>query len=539
MKLLRGKVIKLRNIIFAIFIFTMAFFIRIYNIGLLPINNDETHRARYLLENPAVIRRFMGIPIFYIQSFSHYISDFLVNYVSGSKIFTLGEFMFVVRFESVVIGAATVLLVYILAREMYGARTAIISSVFLCFLPWHIMQSRIAGRAIWVPFFGCLIFWCLFKAKQEKIKLWAVVWFLLACFFLKESLTTYESAILFVPIFFASLIWLGNEAKQLRSIKAVLIALLIAALFIGPFALKILKMGPDFWDIFCCGYQKNVFVGNLFFNLWGNIKNNFISALGDLFFNLRGSPLFNAMALRGPLLIHPVLFFLFIGSLIQSIYQRRACDKIILIWLLLGFFGGLAGVNLFQARYIIIALPVFIILTGKFIAEIFNWLPKRDSPKRWVFLAAVMLLTCGIITTEIVRWGRYYYAAPSDLDECLTNSYGSKEAGYYLSQIKDIESYNIFSDFRQATDVYLNFYSLNRGKGKIINYLYRFEKKAGSRGSFYVLWAAESHPKDFWDGQFQYVYDRFKQEHPGEIPVKTVYYPNGIPAIYIFKIDKG
>lgn len=531
------KTTKLFNILFAIFIFIVAFLVRFHNVGLLPINHDEANWARFLLMNPEFIKKFLGIPIIPPHFIPFSLQDFLLTHISGPKIFSLNEFTVHMRFQPVIIGAITVLLIYALAGQMYGRKAAVACSLLLCFLPWHIIHSRIIGRVIWIPFFGCLIFLSLFKAIQEKRKLWAWLWFLLSCFFLRVSLRVYESAVLFIPIFFVSFIWLGKEIKYSRKQRAILITILITLLFISTAIFLSLGMNGKLREYFYRGYHKDIFEGSLFFNLWENTRNNVGFAIKDLFFNFSGSSFLYGKALKAPLLIHPIVFFLFMVSLVFSIYQRKASDKILLVWLFLGFLGGVSGVNFFQPRYILIILPPFVIFIGKFIADIFNRLPKKNFLKRKFLLIIWLVLYLWLIITEVTQWMSYYYAAPFNLEECRTNSYGCKEAAEYLSQIPDIKNYHIITDFRMTLDVYLNYYLLN--KGKIDRYCnFRPDKsEREQKEKIYIFWAPESHSKDYCNGLFWYPYDFFRQRYPNKVSIKTIYYPNGLAAIHIFKVE--
>ena len=530
--------LKLFNISSMVIISGLAFFVRFYNIGLFPINHDEAHFARFLLINPEFIKKFIGIPVTLFFNISYNLLSFLSTFITSLRVFNLNEFIFHMRFQPVIVGTLTVLLVYLLAKQMYGRKAAVISSLLLCFLPWHIVHSRIMGRVIWVPFYGCLIFLTLLKAVQAKNKVWAGAWFLVSCFFLKESLNTYESAILFIPVFFISLICLWKEIGWQGKLGVILPAM--AVLFaLLPFVSRIAVWGNEFWQYFYRGYQKNIFEGHLLFNLWENVRANLGFAFKDLFFNFEGSYLLYGKALKAPLLIHPVTLFLFTGSLIFSLCQRKAADKILLAWLFLGFLGGIAGVDLFQPRYILIALPAFVIFIGKFIAGFFVHLSKKFSLKREFLLITGIVLCLWLVTAGVTQWLGYYYTAPFNLEECRCNSYGCKEAGEYLSRIPDLKNYSIVTDSRMTVDVYLSYYLLNKGKiDKYYDFRHYFmpdknEKK--EKGEIYVLWAPESHPKDYWNGLFRYLYDFFRQKYPDKEPIKTIYYSNGLAAIHIFK----
>jgi hypothetical protein len=185
-------------------------------------------------------------------------------------------------------------------------------------------------------------------------------------------------------------------------------------------------------------------------------------------------------------------------------------------------------------------LPPVVIFIGKFIAEIFNYLSQKKSLKG-VFLLIVGIVLCfGLITTEIVQWTHYYYTSPFDLNECRHNSYGCKQVAQYLSQIPDIENYNVFADFRMTIYMYFKLYLLNKDKNgyyDIHNQDRDIEKQ--KENSFYAIWAPESHPQDYWGGSFSHLYNFFEQKYPKQVPIKTIYYPNGMPAIYIFRVKEN
>jgi hypothetical protein len=207
----------------------------------------------------------------------------------------------------------------------------------------------------------------------------------------------------------------------------------------------------------------------------------------------------------------------------------------LLIWLFFGFLGVIGGLNIFESRYMLVILPPFVIFIGKFIDEIFIYTSKENSLKKRFLLIAGTVFCAGLITTEVVQWVRYYYMAPFDLNECRNNSYGCKEAAEYLSKVPDIKSYNIITDSRMTVDFYLNYYLFN--KREIDNY-YNFRRVDSSEREIYVFWARESHPVDYGEALFRQHYDTFKQRYPQSAPIKTIYYPNGLAAIHIFRIVK-
>lgn len=552
-------------------IFLLALSIRLYHLDSLPINHDEAKYARILLmpREWAFKSLTMTTRIFYFLLFP----PILIIYPSGFTQYFLNNFAFFLRLPSALIGAFTVFLTYSLTKQMYGRKEAVVASLLLCFLPWHILQSRIANPVISVSFFGCFIFLCLFNFFQERKIILKSAWFILSCVLLKISFI-YEGALLFIPIFLLSLLYLRTE------IKFKVMAIGITFLFISPVIYAIVRWGNWFWNIFYRAYHQNIFEGHLLLNIANNLKNNLAFAIGQLFFNFKPSSLLYGKALRAPLLIHPLVSIIFLLSLFKACWKRTTADKILLTWLSLGFLGGIGGVNYFEPRYILIILPPLIILLARLIVDLFNHIILIKSVIKREFLLMIGIFIFGfMLQNEMTQWAIYYHLAPVDLDECRYNSFGSKEAAEYLYQWPDIEKYTIVSDTRMTAHLYYckQFLLFNKNKDYyefiekydpselfqnrrvfdaniITSVLYKIKmytsKKMGLEkkhdysiiyGSevgkrIYVLWAPESHPVDFWNGWFRQRFDKFKKNFPDEKPIKTIYYPNGLPAIYIFKI---
>lgn len=260
---------------FPTIIFALAFFVRIYNIGLFPINHDEAHWARYLLKNPHLIKKIFLIPI---TVFPPTIRNLLSSLIPQDKTITLQEFIYHQRFIPVLIGSLTVLMVYILAKEMYGRRTALVSSLLLCFLPWHIIQSRIMVQVIWVPLYGCLIFFAFYKSLEARNKISTGIWFTLTLIFLINSLSTYESALIYLPALLILLLLLKTDFIPQLPAKALvfIISGLLCVLFI-------LLKKDELWVNIQRYYENGIFSGNLVFNLLYNFKHNFGLVIQQLF----------------------------------------------------------------------------------------------------------------------------------------------------------------------------------------------------------------------------------------------------------------
>ena len=139
----------------------------------------------------------------------------------------------------------------------------------------------------------------------------------------------------------------------------------------------------------------------------------------------------------------------------------------------------------------------------------------------------------------------YYRIAPTHLEECRRNSYGCEEAAEYLARIQDIEDCRIVSDFRMTVFAYLKYsYHIQQvfeqppEEHLMVTVGMPPQNNIGNKKmiTYYVVWAPESHPEENWDGTFSRLYTKFRQRYPKEIPIKTIYYPDGLAALYIFKV---
>ncbi|MCX5714985.1 MAG: hypothetical protein NT033_09370 [Candidatus Omnitrophica bacterium] len=215
-----------------------------------------------------------------------------------------------------------------------------------------------------------------------------------------------------------------------------------------------------------------------------------------------------------------------------SLSKRRLGDKILLSWFIIGYLGGIAGVRFGAERYYFtVIVPAFLIFVARFIAILIESsfakrvILKKDSQSLGI-VALTMILFQGL--GQLIE---YYYKAPQDLEECRYNSYGCRETAEYLSRIPDIKDYDIRDDvWMESLRAYLSYF------------LYKdyspgdFFRKDAKRG-FFIIWAPQSHPEDYRKGElnFHRLAEYVNSHYPGRLPEKAIFYPNGLPAINIFR----
>lgn len=87
-----------------------------------------------------------------------------------------------IRLVSALLGILTVLGLYLLTKELFNKKIALLSSFFLSVSFWHTNFSRIGFRAILVPLLICFSFYFLFRAFRKNTLLdytWAGIFFAL------------------------------------------------------------------------------------------------------------------------------------------------------------------------------------------------------------------------------------------------------------------------------------------------------------------------------------------------------------------------
>lgn len=132
---------------------------------------------------------------------------------------------FAVRFPSAVVGILTIPVVWLLAREFFDEKTALISVIFFSLMRWHIHFSGLAFRTILAPLFLSLVFLFLARTWRKRSMLNAS----LAGLFLGLGAYTYLSfrlvPLMIIIVMISSLYLLKREEiKHLCILYGVMIA---------------------------------------------------------------------------------------------------------------------------------------------------------------------------------------------------------------------------------------------------------------------------------------------------------------------------
>jgi 4-amino-4-deoxy-L-arabinose transferase-like glycosyltransferase len=230
MKRLVIKDLRFRNFVL-LGIVLLAFFLRFYRLNSYPaLNADEAAIGynAYSLIKTGKDEHGNPWPI-HFQSFNDYKPGFYFYLVLPFVKF-LGLNEWAVRIPGALLGVATVLVIYLLVKELFKDESlALASSFFLAISPWHIHFSRGGWEVNAATFFITTGLWLFFKAlKNSKNFKFCILTFAL-------SLYTYHAARIVVPLLGLGLFIIYRK-QLLRNLKPVIMALVLGAILLLPLA---------------------------------------------------------------------------------------------------------------------------------------------------------------------------------------------------------------------------------------------------------------------------------------------------------------
>ncbi len=83
------------------------------------------------------------------------------------SLWLVGDNLTGLRLPAALVGAATVPVLYLFARRLWGQRTAFLAAAFLATCDYHIHYSRLGANNVWDPLFVLLALWALDRGLTE------------------------------------------------------------------------------------------------------------------------------------------------------------------------------------------------------------------------------------------------------------------------------------------------------------------------------------------------------------------------------------
>ena len=227
-----------------IVVLSVAVLLRLYSLDTIPrgLLWDEAHNGLDALRILDGER-----PIFLTGNFGR---EVLFVYLQAISITILGQTDLSLRIASALVGILTIVAAYLLARRMFDARVALLTSGWLAVSLWHMIFSRTGLRSISLPLFLAVGFYCLWRGLEGCSAQAAsppgstafghrarpAIWFALGGVVLGLSLYTYSTARFAPFVILALALYLVFVHRQLfqKALPGLVLALALATLVFVP-----------------------------------------------------------------------------------------------------------------------------------------------------------------------------------------------------------------------------------------------------------------------------------------------------------------
>ncbi len=431
------KILSPRGKLYAalVLILALSAFLRIYKLGQIPcgIYCDEAvngYDSFCILKSGTDMHgRILPWVI------NHHNIDFLeplYAYLSIPFIALFDLSVFSTRLLAAVTGILTVLSVFLLSKELFGRKTALIAALFITISPWNMHFSRMAFRAILSPFFittGLFFFFRSFR-KPASIIVSAAAFGL--------SLNSYTAAKISVPLMLIVLLFLYRKklcsaVKENRDFPrcaaqaVIILSFLTAAAYI-PFLFYKNPRHKELSVFLSAGQPVFVFIKNFF----RHISPDFLFISGDA--NLRHS-----IAGFGQYL-H--IMALFIPAGIIFAFRNKKTEIILLVsFFLLGILpAAVTNKGIPHAVRAITSMPFPEIISAYGALKIYKLLAKKKLRRKIiaVFLSYLFILNSAYFI------GCYFLRYPSDSRDWFQAP--AIEAFNYARTIQENHKYIVFSN---------------------------------------------------------------------------------------------
>jgi 4-amino-4-deoxy-L-arabinose transferase-like glycosyltransferase len=154
----------MREVLPLALIVLLAFAVRVYRLNDLPrFFVDEVHFSNplthfYMAKDIELLLPFSSVAAF----------PYIYPYMQWLFVDVIGRNLAGLRALSVMFGVLNIIAVYLLARELFNRRIALLSAALLAFFPPHIQFSRIGLNNIADPFFGVMALYFIARGLNRR-----------------------------------------------------------------------------------------------------------------------------------------------------------------------------------------------------------------------------------------------------------------------------------------------------------------------------------------------------------------------------------
>ncbi|MBU0686813.1 MAG: glycosyltransferase family 39 protein [Candidatus Margulisbacteria bacterium] len=359
-----------KEILIVLLLFIFAFFLFTWQIGSIPILDGDTAYSATIAKNMLQSGDWMTLKY---QDSGEIIPKPPLFYwiiAAGFKIFGINEFGLSI-FHSL-LAALTILLTYLVTRELFNKRIALWSSLILLTSAQFFYQARSPLQDVPLTLFITAAFYCFILFEKRKNY---IFYYLIPIFAALAVLT--KGPIGLVLIGLVLLIYAIITKKFFSYINFHLIlALILFLLVVSPWFIAEYKiLGPDFAKVF---WKTNV---GRFFMPTDQIGKDLSAPT---------KPQYDFYTYIAQLFI---LFLPWSGFLYPAIFYNFKREKVLIGWVLgiIIFFS--LSLNYKIGRYILPAYPALAMLVAKFLDDALNnydSLKKHLAVSKWILTLFIL-----------------------------------------------------------------------------------------------------------------------------------------------------
>ncbi len=333
----------------------------------------------------------------------------LFIYLASVSIARLGRTVAAVRLPAALLGTLTIPATALLGRTLFSKRVGILSSALVAITFWPLHLSRIAFRAVGLPFFLALSFAAGWHGVQRKSRNWIIAGGLLYGLAFYTYLAVYLTPV--VLALFALYLWMRGYRQELRN--AAIWFGLGAALALLPLAFAFLT-DPSL----LFGRTDQVSILNPSIHqgdLWGTLLRQIGKGLGIFFWSGDSIPRHN---LPGRPVFDPIVAPFFLLGLWWAIRRwRRPAAALMLLWTFLMLAPTILAEDSPHFLRAVGVLPMVCVVPAVGIDQGWRWLEARKLGERFSQLwrirlqqgavglvSLILLASLGLTVRDYVRY---------------------------------------------------------------------------------------------------------------------------------------
>lgn len=473
-------------------------------------------------------------------------------------IFGLNEFA--VRLPGAIFGTLAVLFTYLMLMKLFEDRfkrvkkddVALLAALLLAISPWHVSLSRGAFEAnlasFFIPFGLWAFYWGMVKPK----------WMVVAALSLGINLFTYHSARFFTPLVVLGAILIERKKLLVKRYKWPVIFFLFF-LFLTGYTIfsgagargadvaifnptdnwravserryeAVLLNFPD--SISRAFSNKVTYTARLFVH-------NFLTYLSPAFLFLQGAGEATYGMIPGLGVLYLVEIVFIMAALISFVRKPNRIVGFFLLWILIGFLpASLSKGSGYAANRAAVVMPAIQVVSAYGIVVLIEYFKE----KRLAFFSKKVcqgVITILLLASLVSFLESYVYHSPATVAPAM--SYGWKEAINFVKEIENNYDNIVISRAFSEPQIFVAFYSLT--DPKIVQEESKDWLRYQEKGLPFLDQLGEWHLGKYTFRDINFSVDQELSNvliigKPREfsediLPLKTIYYPNGKPAILI------